>query len=117
MSARGHNRLFLVDNLSSALPSIPDVFLCRPGRLFGADCSRLAVSDPSATVNLWDVETAQVVATYRGKVAAFSPDGTVLAVGCPASKYIGDEKLVGRVTLHYAPSLKEIDRGRSAGPQ
>jgi hypothetical protein len=69
----------------------------------------------SATTKLWDVETEQVVATFRGTVAEFSPDGTILAVGGQGSKYIGDEKLVGRVTLHYAPPLEEIDRRRAAG--
>ena len=47
--------------------------------------------------------------TFRGSVAEFSPDGTYLAVGGQGSKFIGDEEHVGRVTLHYAPTLEEID--------
>lgn len=74
------------------------------------DGTRLAASDRSATTKLWDIESGQVVATYRGTVAEFSPDGTTLAVGGQGSKFIGDEKLVGRVTLHYAPTLEDIDR-------
>ena len=73
------------------------------------DSSRLASSDVLASTKLWDTETGQVVATFRGTVAEFSPDGTLLAVGGQGSKYIGDEALTGRVTLHYAPPLREIE--------
>ena len=79
-----------------------------------ADGTRLAASDRSATTKLWDIESEQLVATYRGTVAEFSPDGTILAVGGQGSVFIGDEKLVGRVTLHYAPTLAEIDRRMAA---
>ena len=73
------------------------------------DGRRLAASDFSSTTKLWDIETQQTVATFRGTVAEFSHDGTILAVGGQGSQYIGDETFVGRATLHYAPPLKEID--------
>jgi primase-polymerase (primpol)-like protein len=49
----------------------------------------------SATTKLWDVETEQVVATFRGTVAEFSPDGTILAVGGQGRIPLGGVLCVG----------------------
>lgn len=73
------------------------------------DGTRIAAADTYATTKLWDVETRKTAATFRGSISAFSPDGTILAVGAQGSKYIGDSKHLGRVTLHYAPPLSQID--------
>jgi hypothetical protein len=60
---------------------------------------------------VWDVATEQAVATFPGGVSAFSPDGTILATGQQGSEFLETEK-AGRVTLYYAPLIKEIDRKR-----
>ncbi|MEZ6121103.1 MAG: hypothetical protein R3C28_31675 [Pirellulaceae bacterium] len=74
------------------------------------DGTRIAASDTYATTKLWDVETRKVLATFRGSISTFSPDGTILAVGSQGSQFIGDTRKIGRVTLHHAPTLNEIDR-------
>ena len=74
------------------------------------DGRRIVSSDISAITKVWDVASQQVTATFRGTVSEFSPDGRVLAVGGQGSKFIGDEQHIGRVTLYFAPTLKEIDR-------
>lgn len=76
---------------------------------FSRDASRLLASDYSGMTMLWDIESQRAIATYKGSVADLSPDGAMLAVGCeggPFSPMPG----AGRVTLHYAPPLAEIDR-------
>jgi hypothetical protein len=50
------------------------------------------------------------VATFRGSISAFSPDGSILAVGGQGSKFTGDTKHINRVTLYYAPPLAKIDQ-------
>lgn len=77
------------------------------------DGSRLASSDFSATTKLWDIKTRQVVSTFRGAASAFSPDGTILAVGAMGSDYVYDSGDLGEVILHRALPLEEID---SLGP-
>ena len=70
---------------------------------------RIAAANINATTHLWDLSTEQIVTTFKGTVAEFSPNGTILDVAGQGSKFIGDEEHVGRVTLHYAPPLEEID--------
>ena len=80
---------------------------------FSPDGDRFVASDVSGMVKLWDVATWQPVAAYHGSVVDFSPDGTILAVGCDdhfASHWMPQ---AGRVRLHHAPSLAEIDAGRA----
>ena len=78
------------------------------------DGTRIAASDIYATTKLWDLETQKAVATFRGSISAFSPNGTILAVGGQGSKYIGDVRQLERVTLYYAPPLEVVDRGIAA---
>ena len=77
------------------------------------DGRRLAVSDRALITRLWDVSTQQAVATFPGGVSALSPDGTVLATGHQGNDF-RDPEGAGRVTLHRAPSLTEIDARRKA---
>lgn len=72
------------------------------------DSRRLVSSDITGNTNVRDVAAQNLVANYNGTISAFSPDGTVLAVGGPGSVYNGDEAQAGTVTLHYAPPLGEI---------
>ncbi len=72
------------------------------------DGRRLAVSDSLPMTRLWDLSTQQVVATFPGAVSAFSPDGTILAVGHQGSEFWAKDQ-AGRVTLYHAPPLAEIE--------
>ncbi len=79
---------------------------------FSPEGDRLVVSDVSGTTKLWDLETQQPVATYNGSIAKFSPDGTVLAIGCEVPRFSSLMPDAGRVRLHYGPPLGEIDGDR-----
>ena len=57
---------------------------------FSPDGKLLASSDGEQTIQIWDTKTAEQVGIARvaGRCLAFSPDGSMLAVGC-----IGDAKI------------------------
>lgn len=75
---------------------------------WSADGQRLATSGFDATTRLWDVETQQVISTFRGATSEFSRNGTVLAVGGMASDWVLESGGRGRVVLHRAPSSRQL---------
>ena len=72
------------------------------------DATRLVASDRGGTTRIWDVETRQSVASFTGYVSAFSPDGTIIAIGRRLSQ-ANRAQTSSRVTLYYAPPLSEIE--------
>lgn len=76
---------------------------------FTPDSQRLAAGDMWSIVKMWDVDSLQTVATFQGSVAEFSPDGSILAVGCEAHLSSLALPEAGRVRLYYAPPLDELD--------
>ena len=76
---------------------------------FSPSSERLVAGDMWSVVKMWDVVSRQTVASFNGSMAEFSPDGTILAVGCEA--HLSSLKMPdsGRVRLYYAPPLEELN--------
>ena len=84
---------------------------------FLPNSDRLVAAEMSGTTRIWDLEIPQEVATYDGSVAEFSPTGEMLAVGHQGRLYSTAMPEAGRVRVHFAPPIGEIDHRRLASDQ
>ena len=75
---------------------------------FSPDGDRLVAADVGGLTKVWDVNTWQTVATYKGAVVDFAPDGNSLAIGC-LEHFASQATPARRVVLYHAPPLLEID--------
>jgi WD40 repeat protein len=82
--------------------------------VFSRDGRTIATSDWVGVTRLWNVETEQEIATFRGRVVAFSPDDKVLAIGERVASAGGVSEKTSRVTLYRAPPLQEITAREAA---